>query len=78
MLFKDIKMFGGFAGLSNPANPDERDPLAFLTILEGDVLGNDIPLLFSSLTTMLSPVVTDYRGTHRFRLSRLHMPPLVH
>ncbi|MFM9958660.1 MAG: hypothetical protein ACKVZJ_11330 [Phycisphaerales bacterium] len=35
-----VKLVGGFAGVGTP-KPDIRDPLAFVSIVSGDVLGND-------------------------------------
>ncbi|MCF8238359.1 MAG: right-handed parallel beta-helix repeat-containing protein [Saprospiraceae bacterium] len=40
-LDKDIHLYGGFAG--NETTLDQRDPDAYLTILSGDVQGDDIP-----------------------------------
>ena len=38
-----VPMYGGYAGLANPANPDERNIDEYVTILSGDLVGNDGP-----------------------------------
>ena len=38
----ELGVVGGFAGLGH-ADPDARDPSAFVTLLDGDLLGNDGP-----------------------------------
>jgi hypothetical protein len=37
-----VSLIGGFAGLGAP-NPDERDPARFVSVLSGDLEGNDTP-----------------------------------
>ncbi len=38
-----VTVAGGYAGLANPDNPDQRDLTAFETVLSGDLAGNDGP-----------------------------------
>jgi len=38
-----LRLLGGFAGLAGGANPDLRDPDQFVSILSGDLAGNDGP-----------------------------------
>lgn len=42
-LISAVSLFGGYAGLSSPENPDERDVDASITLLSGDLNGNDGP-----------------------------------
>ncbi len=42
-LLSGVGLYGGYGGLSNPADPDERDIVAHETTLSGDLLGNDDP-----------------------------------
>jgi len=51
-----VSVRGGFAGLGT-LNPNARDPLAFPTILSGDLLGNDGPN-FANMTDNAYVVVT--------------------
>ena len=37
-----VRLFGGYAGLGAP-DPDLRDPDAYVSILSGDLAGNDGP-----------------------------------
>ena len=36
-------LLGGFAGAANPSNPHERDPARYVTVLSGDLNGDDEP-----------------------------------
>jgi len=38
-----LAIFGGYAGLANPGDPDARDIALYETILSGDLAGNDDP-----------------------------------
>ncbi len=40
-LVNGIPVKGGYAGLSNPTDPDERDIVNYETILSGDLMGDD-------------------------------------
>ena len=42
-LISGVTLYGGFAGLANPADPDERDIAPYATILSGDLNGDDGP-----------------------------------
>ena len=42
-VFSDLALYGGYAGLSNPGNPNERDIDAYETRLSGDLADNDGP-----------------------------------
>ena len=42
-LVSGVTLYGGYAGLGNPGNPDERDIETFESILSGDLAGNDAP-----------------------------------
>jgi hypothetical protein len=42
-LISGVGLYGGYGGLSNPADPDERDIALYETTLSGDLLGNDVP-----------------------------------
>ncbi|MBU0718696.1 MAG: hypothetical protein KJ749_10645, partial [Planctomycetes bacterium] len=42
VLLEDVAIYGGYAGCGE-ADPDRRDPVAYETILSGDLLGNDDP-----------------------------------
>ncbi|MFM9958762.1 MAG: GC-type dockerin domain-anchored protein [Phycisphaerales bacterium] len=55
----NLAIRGGFAG-RNSASPDFRDPNAFPTIFDGDVLGNDPP----TLTDPNLPAYSDNRGVN--------------
>ncbi|MHC4216996.1 MAG: hypothetical protein ACYSU7_00935 [Planctomycetota bacterium] len=47
-LINGVALRGGYAGLSNPGNPDQRDVDFYETILSGDLAGNDGPGLFDN------------------------------
>jgi len=38
-----VSLYGGYAGLADPENPDIRDLTAYESVLSGDLLGNDGP-----------------------------------
>ena len=38
-----VPIYGGYAGLANPGSPDERNIDGYVTILSGDLAGNDGP-----------------------------------
>ena len=38
-----VELYGGYAGLANPGDPDERDISSYESILTGDLAGNDGP-----------------------------------
>jgi hypothetical protein len=42
-LVSALAIYGGYAGLANPGNPDARDIALYQTILSGDLAGNDDP-----------------------------------
>ncbi len=42
-LISGVAVYGGYAGLANPQDPDERDIAAYETTLSGDLLGDDGP-----------------------------------
>jgi parallel beta-helix repeat protein/predicted outer membrane repeat protein len=42
-LMSGVRIYGGYAGLSDEDNPDRRDTDAYETILSGDLSGNDDP-----------------------------------
>jgi len=42
-LVHGVSVYGGYAGLSQPGNPDQRDTVTFETVLSGDLQGNDGP-----------------------------------
>ena len=58
-LVNDVTVRGGFAGLSNPDNPFERDLSRYESILSGDVEGDDGPA-FSNYDDNAYHVVTSY------------------
>jgi predicted outer membrane repeat protein len=39
----NLALYGGYAGMANPGNPDQRDIGTYETILSGDLAGNDGP-----------------------------------
>ena len=41
-LLNGVMLHGGYAGLSDPNNPDTRDIDLYETILSGDLMGNDV------------------------------------
>ncbi len=45
-LISGVGLYGGYGGLSNPGNPDERDIVAYETTLTGDLQDNDDPADF--------------------------------
>lgn len=42
-LVSELAVYGGYAGLANPTDPDARDIALYETILSGDLAGNDDP-----------------------------------
>ena len=42
-LIDGAKMYGGYAGLADPASPNGRNFVAYESVLSGDLLGNDGP-----------------------------------
>ncbi len=40
---RDVTIRGGFAGLANPASPDENDASRYESIITADLAGNDVP-----------------------------------
>ena len=40
-LFSDLALYGGYAGLANPGNPDERNIVTYETRLSGDLADDD-------------------------------------
>lgn len=37
-----LSWLGGYRGLSGPGDPDDRDPAQFVSVLNGDLAGNDV------------------------------------
>ena len=42
-LIGQVELYGGYAGLADPGNPDTRDLSAYESTLSGDLAGNDGP-----------------------------------
>ena len=74
MLDRALRLFGGYAGLGIPANPDLRSPSTYVTTLSGDVLENDgagfsnrADNVYHVVTIMATTVLVDgftIRGGH--------------
>ena len=43
LLHTSVALLGGYAGLADPQNPDHRDIRQHITILSGDLTGDDLP-----------------------------------
>ena len=54
-----IVLLGGFAGNAKPANPDQRDPNVYPTILSGDILGVDPMQVDEDFGNRLDPLTED-------------------
>ena len=72
-LITGVGLYGGYAGLANLANPDERDIEGYESILSGDLDGDDTPVACTQdIRTRRRRFAAISSGAHRTtRTSRL-------
>ena len=54
---------GGYQGLVGPESPDEYDPVTHVTVLDGDLLGDDLPGFVNYGDNSLHVVTASFTGT---------------
>jgi predicted outer membrane repeat protein len=77
-LINGVRIYGGYAGLSDPGSPDRRDLDTYKTILSGDLKGDDTPVacnqdlpdcvLYGRLCTMGFCVVPAKTGENSYHV----------